>query len=128
MARPADLALADVDKREYIFSDGSGFGLSEIRAALRDRVDVREVIGVLSNCGNLQYLLYREFNVICPPLSPSGSTIEAVSKQIENNRREGAYVVLEQLPYAPQSVQGKLVRVIERPGNGPKLSIFDLTP
>jgi hypothetical protein len=126
--RPADLALAEVDKREYIFSDGSGFGLSEIRAVLREQGNVQEVIGILSNCGNLQYLLHGEISVICPPLSPSGSTIEAISRQIESSRRAGVYVVLEQLPYAPQSVPGNLITVIERPGNGPKLSILAQEP
>jgi hypothetical protein len=128
--QPVDLALAKVDRREYIISDGSGFGLSEIRAALRNQGtgSVQEVIGVLSNCGNLQYLLYGEFHVTCPLLSPSGSTVDAVSQQIESSRHAGVYVVLEQLPYAPQDVLGRLVTVIERPGNGPHLSIIELTP
>lgn len=52
----------------------------------------------------------------------------ALTSLMERNRRDGTFAVLERGNYVPETAPGELVAVIERPGDGPELRIFDLSP
>ncbi|MBZ0288563.1 MAG: hypothetical protein K8I30_13180, partial [Anaerolineae bacterium] len=124
---PVLLPLPETDLKQYVYSDASGFGLSDVRAELMPHTPAK-VIGLLSNCQALRYLALYEFEVECPNLNPSGENIPELLDLIEQNRAAGTYVVLENLAYVPSSLSGKIIAVIPRPGAGPTLSIYDLSP
>jgi hypothetical protein len=124
---PARLPLPDTDYRQYVSSDASGFGLSDIREYL-SRYDVKQVIGLLANCQGLRYTAQDTLPVICPPLNPNGQDIERLTRYLEENRFEDLFVVLEDSPYIPDTAPGKLLAVVRRPGDKASLSIFALAP
>ncbi len=120
---PAALPLPDSDRAEYVTSEGSGFGLAEVVAALGERHPAR-VIGVLANCSSLHDMA--PFPVECPRLNPTGEDVPALNALLESARAAGTYAVLEAIPYAPASSPGALVDVIDV--GRPRLSIYDLAP
>jgi hypothetical protein len=124
---PVSLPLPETDFKQYIRSDASGFGLPEVRTALQALAPAK-VIGLLSNCQGLRYLALHDFDVECPNLNPSGENIPELLDLLDQNRAPKIFLVLEDLPYVPASVPGKLVTVVSRPGDGPTLTIYDLSP
>jgi hypothetical protein len=124
---PVDLSLPAADFAQYVRSDASGFGLPDVRAVLQERQPI-VVIGLLANCQGLRFLSLHDFPMACPNLNPNGEDIEELAAMLDENRAPGVYVVLEALPFVPDSVDGELIAVIERPDGGPTLSIYDLTP
>lgn len=119
--------LAPADYTEYLVSDASGSGLTEIIAYLRDR-QPRQVIGLLPNCQSLRYMALNVFPVTCVRVNPNGSDVEALAALMEENRAVGTYVVLEDSAYVPAKAPGQLLITITRPQNGPSLAIYDLAP
>jgi hypothetical protein len=124
---PVDLNLPAADFAQYVRSDASGFGLPDVRTVLRDRQPTL-VIGLLANCQGLRFLALNDFPMLCPNLNPNGEDIAELAALLDDNRTNGVYAVLEQLPFVPSSANGKLIAVIERPDGGPTLSIYDLAP
>lgn len=125
MRPPLEWPLAPIDEIEYMKAEGGGFGLGEVKAYLDDE-PVSRVIGILANCDALKWM--SDFAVECPRVNPNGEDIPALEALMEANRAEGVYVVLEEGNYVPASAPGHLLTVIERPFDGPTLSIYDLTP
>jgi hypothetical protein len=124
---PASLPLPETDFKQYVRSDASGFGFHEVQTVLADHAPIK-VIGLLSNCQALRYLALHDFDVECPTLNPSGENIGELEDLLNQNRSPHIFLVLEALPYVPSNVPGHIVAVIQRPGDGPTLSIYDLTP
>jgi hypothetical protein len=124
---PVELPVAPADRQEYIRSDAGGFGLAEAQSALQN-YGAREVIGLLSNCANLEFMIHDEMHVTCPHLSPDGSSVSSLAQLLATNRRPGVYVVLEDNPYIPKTAPGQVLTVIQRPDGGPHLSIVSLAP
>ena len=88
----------------------------------------REVFGLLSNCQGLRLVTGDGIEVSCPRINPNGQDVGALTSLMERNRRDGTFVVLERGSYVPETAPGELVAVIERPGDGPELRIYDLSP
>jgi hypothetical protein len=124
---PANLPLPAVDYAQYVASDAAGFGLLEVRDYLRG-LEVRQVIGVLSNCDGLRYLAQKDFTVTCPRVNPNGQDIPALTRLMAQSRAKGVYVVLEDSPYTPKTAPGSLLITLHRPGGKASLSIYDLAP
>jgi hypothetical protein len=122
---PVDLPLPPIDRAQYIESDASGFGLPEAVAFLSAR-DPRQIIGMVSNCQGLRYISPEPSLVLCPRINPNGGEISNLTKLLEDNRKSGWFVVLENSPYVPDNAPGELLTVIPRPGNRIQLEIYDL--
>jgi len=125
---PRNLPLSQNDFTQYMLSDASGFGLSEVLNSLRE-YKARHVIGLFSNCQGLRYLALNLVPVTCPRLNPSGENVEELEQLVSDSIADGVFVILESNnPYIPQSVPGRLLTVIERPGGRANLRIYDLAP
>jgi hypothetical protein len=124
---PVNTPLSTADYAEYVVSDASGFGLADVKASLL-RHSAKQVIGVLANCQGLRYLALRDFTVTCPTINPNGDSIPSLSNLLNQSRQVGTYAVLERIPYLPTSAPGIQIDEIKRPGNGPSLMIYDLSP
>jgi hypothetical protein len=124
---PVFLPLPEADFKQYVQSDASGFGIEELPEIL-SQYKPTHVIGLLANCQALRYLAISDFSVECPNLNPSGENIDELTNLLNQNRENRSYVVLEDLIYVPATAPGKLITTIQRPGNGPSLSIYDLSP
>ncbi len=124
--QPNKLPLPAVDVAQYINSDAAGTGYPEARAFLA-AYDVREVIGLVSNCQAFRYLTMSNYKVDCPTLNPNGSSIPGLVELMNQKRGADVFVLLQQIPYVPDAVPGKLLTVIERPGGGPSISIYQLS-
>jgi hypothetical protein len=122
---PSQLPLDSADYTQYVRSDASGFGLAEVRDMLREQKPTL-VIGLLSNCQGLRYLSLKDFYVECPRLNPSGENIAELVELMTTNRNPGTYVVLEELPFVPDTAPGTQLTVVERPDDGSSMSIYDL--
>lgn len=122
---PTNLPLPAGDVIEYMNSEGSGVGLAETAAVLTD-VGAQRVIGILANCLSLRTMTQGQLNVECPRLSPSGEDVETLSALMDASRVEGTYVVHEALPYAPQTIPGERVTIIDV--RQPPLAIYHLAP
>jgi len=120
---PAALVIPADDHAEYMTTEGSGFGLAEVIAALEPLHPTR-VIGVLANCLGLHDIA--PFPVDCPRLDPAGADIQALTSLLASSRAEGVYAVLETIPYAPTSAPGSVVATID--GEHPRLIIYNLAP
>jgi hypothetical protein len=108
-------------------SEASGFGLAEVKTYLKQQ-PVTQVIGIFSMCTGLQWIAAQDFPVYCPHINPNGEDIDSLNQIMQDNQSAGVYVVLEKLDYLPTNPPGKLVNVIQRPGDGLALSIYDLSP
>ncbi len=124
--QPNELPLPAVDVAQYINSDAAGTGYPQVRDYLAN-YDVREVIGLVSNCQAFRYLTMSNYTVDCPTLNPNGSSIPTLVDLMNQKRGADVFVLLQQIPYVPQAVAGKLLTVIERPGGGPSISIYQLS-
>ena len=124
--QPNELPLPAVDVAQYINSDAAGTGYPQVRDYLAS-YDVREVIGLVSNCQAFRYLTMSQYTVDCPTLNPNGSSIPALVDLMNQKRAADVFVLLQQIPYVPQDVPGKLLTVIERPGGGPSITIYQLS-
>jgi len=124
---PAEATLSANDTYEYIFSDASGFGLSQTRDYLVSQ-NAEIVIAVMANCQGLRYMTRGSFEVICPSIAPDGSRVDELADLLAQRHAEGVYVVLEDLPYVPDTSPGELLTVIEYPAGRVTLSIYALTP
>lgn len=122
-----DLPLPQVDLLQYVYSDASGFGFREVKEVLQSQ-DTQQTIGLLANCQGLRMLSIGQLTITCPTLKPNQEMIAELEELIEKSRAPGVYAVVEQLPYVPQEVEGNPIAVIERPGGGPTLTIYDLSP
>ena len=123
VSTPYSLALPADDRAEYVTSEGSGFGLAEVIAALQAQRPAR-VIGILANCLSLRDLA--PFPVECPRLNPNGEDVAVLSDLLAASRANGTYAVLEAVQYAPTSAPGSLIKAIDV--GRPRLSIYDLAP
>jgi hypothetical protein len=123
--QPENPPLPAVDVEQYITSDAAGTGYPEAQAFLSS-YDVREVIGLVSNCQAFRYLTIGHYTVDCPALNPNGSSIPKLNELMNQKHGADVFVLLQSIPYVPQSVPGKLLTEIQRPGNGPKISIYQL--
>lgn len=123
---PDNLPLPPVDVAQYIQSDAAGTGYNQVYAFLSD-YPVREVIGLVSNCQTFRYKAISSYPVDCPRLNPNGSNIPALIELVNQKQAEDVFVLLQDIPYVPQDIPGKLLTVIERPGGGPQLSIYQLS-
>ncbi len=125
---PAALRLAARDRDEHIRSDAGSFGLSQVRDTLSP-LDPDTVYGLLANCQGLRYLSLNDFPVECPRVNPNGEDIPALETLLAGNRRPGAFAVVEDSPYIPDSAPGTLLTVVEDGASGrPALAIYDLAP
>ncbi len=124
---PDRLPLHPATYGEYIRGDGSGFGLAETRRALLAHGATR-VIGILANCQGLRYLSLGDFPVECPRVNPNGEDIPALEALIESSREPGVFVVLEDLPYAPDHTAGVISATIRHRSGRPLLTIYSLDP
>lgn len=124
---PLAIPLADRDAAEHVHSDASGFGLAETRWALLASGATR-VIGILANCQGLRYLSLGDFQVECPRVNPNGEDIPALQALMESSRAPGVFVVLEDLPYAPDHTPGVISATIRHPSGRPRLTIYALDP
>jgi hypothetical protein len=124
--QPGNPPLPAVDVAQYINSDAAGTGYPEVQAFL-STYEVREVIGLVSNCQAFRYLTMGHYTVDCPTLNPNGSSIPKLNELMNQKRGEDVFVLLQAIPYVPQTVPGKLLTEIQRPGNGPKISIYQLS-
>lgn len=127
LANPAALSLSAADQHEYMSSEASGFGLAEVKDYLKQQ-PVTQVIGLFSTCTGLKWMTLEDFPVNCPRINPNGEDIDTLNRLMSDNRKAGVYVVFEELPYLPSNPPGKLIKVIQRPGDGLALSIYDLAP
>lgn len=124
LSAPASLPLPADDRAEYMTSEGSGFGLAEVAAALAERQPTR-VIGILANCLSLRDLA-PTLPIECPRLNPTGEDTTALNELLATSRAAGVYAVLESVQYAPPSAPGTLIATIDV--GRPRLSLYDLAP
>ncbi|MBI1277940.1 MAG: hypothetical protein GC179_07410 [Anaerolineaceae bacterium] len=124
--QPNETPLPAVDVAQYINSDAAGTGYPEVRDFLA-AYDVREVIGLVSNCQAFRYLTMSSYSVDCPALNPNGSSIPGLVELMNQKQGRDVFVLLQKIPYVPEAVPGKLLTVIERPGGGPSISIYQLS-
>lgn len=124
---PLAIPLADRDAAEHVRSDASGFGLAEARWALLAHGATR-VIGIMANCQGLRYLSLDDFPVECPRVNPNGEDIPALQALMESSRAPGVFVVLEDLPYAPDHTPGVISATIRHASGRPRLTIYALDP
>ncbi len=124
--QPINLPLPAADVDQYINSDAAGTGYPEAQAFL-ESYNVREVIGLVSNCQAFRYLTMGHYTVDCPALNPNGSSIPKLVDLMNQKRGQDVFVLVQDIPYVPQTVPGELLTVIERPGNGPAISIYQLS-
>lgn len=126
-ADPANLTLFALTYNEYAASDASGFGLEEVREQLLE-AEAETVYGLLANCQGLRYTSLPDYTVECPRVNPNGDDIPALAALLGENRRPGAYAVLEDSPYVPETAPGTLLAIIEDPSGRPALAVYDLAP
>lgn len=126
-ANPAALPLPQPDFVQYIYSDASGFGFAAARDELEKR-QAQRVIGLLPNCQGFRYLSLDVFGVECPKLNPNGEDREKLYQMLVSAREPGVYAVLDAVPFVPESAPGQKLAVIQRPGGGPSLTLYDLAP
>lgn len=126
-ADPASMPLYRLTRNEYVEGDASGFGLAEAQAILHG-LQPDTVYGLLANCQGLRYLSLHDFAVECPRVNPNGEDIPALAALLADNRRPGAFAVVEESPYIPDRAPGTLLAVIEDASGRPTLSIYDLAP
>ncbi|RMG80471.1 MAG: hypothetical protein D6712_18045 [Chloroflexi bacterium] len=124
---PSSIPLAAVDYREYVVSDAAGIGIDETLAILREN-HAQQVIGLLANCQGLRYRAQGAPEVICPTLDFSGNNWPQLLKQVDNLRGDGVFVVIEDSPYVPSSVEGEFIAEVKRPEERANLRIYDLSP
>ncbi|MBN2469136.1 MAG: hypothetical protein JXN59_00320 [Anaerolineae bacterium] len=124
---PAALELAERDRDEHIRSDAGSFGFRQVHDTLNPLAP-EAVYGLLANCQGLRYLSLNDFPVACPRVNPNGEDIPALGALLDANRRPGAYAVVEDSPYVPDSAPGTLLAVIEDSTGRPALSVYDLAP
>lgn len=124
--QPSELPLPAVDVAQYINSDAAGTGYPQARDFLKG-YDVREVIGLVSNCQAFRYLTMGQYTVDCPTLNPNGSSIPALVELMNQKRGADVFVLLQAIPYVPDSAPGKNLALIQRPGGGPSISIYQLS-
>jgi len=122
---PLALPLPREERHEYLESDATGFGLRDVAAALAE-LDARRVVGLLANCQGLRYEVLNTVEVLCPTVNPNGETIPALRQTLEDNRSEGAFAVLEALPYLPDSAPGEVVASVDHPSGRPTLTVYRL--
>ena len=120
---PATLIIPADDRTEYMTLESSGFGLTEVIAALEPQHPTR-VIGVLANCLGLHDIA--PFPVECPRIDPAGTDVSALTTLLDSSRADGTFVVLQSLSYAPASAPGTVVTVVD--GEFPRLTIYNLAP
>lgn len=123
----ADLRLPPADFHQYISSEASGSGIAEVIADLQGRQPQR-VYGLMANCLSLEFMTLGELPVACPNINPNGATLPELTALLRENRQPGYYAVVEAIDYVPQDTPGTLVLTVERPGDGPVLRIYDLSP
>ncbi|MBL8119941.1 MAG: hypothetical protein JNJ78_20590 [Anaerolineae bacterium] len=125
--QPLQLPLPPEDIYQYLESDASATGYAQAQSFLA-AYPVREVVALLANCQAYRYMLLGQYPVLCPRINPNGSSIPDLVTLLEDKRQPGVYAILQAIPYVPQTAPGKLLTIIDRPGDGPDLAIYDLAP
>ena len=124
MRDPLYARLPMVDQREYMMSDASGYGLAEVATTIL-HTEADTVIGLLSNCQSLRYLLITQREVLCPRVNPNGEDIPRHLELIEATVQQGtALVILENSPYVPATVDGEFITLTVRPNGLSALRLF----
>lgn len=121
------LPIAPNDRNEYMTSDATGIGLPEIAAELQ-RHQPETVLGLLSNCYSLRYLVHPSIDVQCFAVNPTGEDIAELTTLMEREQRSGVFVVLETVSFMPADAPGERVFVLDHPSGRPRLRIYDLQP
>jgi hypothetical protein len=119
--------LAESDFRQYVASEGSGFGLDALAGFLRAQ-QAERVYGLMANCRSLELLLLHEVPIICPDMNPNGSSVPDLTSLVHEMRKEDYLVVVESIHYVPQTIPGKLIFELDRPYGGPGFRILDIEP
>jgi hypothetical protein len=122
---PLELPLPHWDVLQYVESDAAGFGLVAVQEALV-QYPPAEVIGILPNCNGLRYLSTGRLLVTCPLLNPRGENIPELTALMESKRGQGGYVILQAVPYVPDTAPGTLLTSIQPPGSVPPIHIYRL--
>lgn len=124
MRDPLYARLPSVDQREYMMSDASGYGLAEVANTVL-QTDAQAVIGLLSNCQSLRYLLITQREVLCPRVNPNGEDIPRHLALIEATVQQGTtLVILENSPYVPTTLDGEFISLTVRPSGLSALRLF----
>ena len=67
-----------------------------------------QIIGLVAHCWALLYMS-SDLPVLCPPINPDGSEVEALTQLLAESRQEGVYVITENSPYVPADIPGELI-------------------
>jgi hypothetical protein len=126
MQSTESVLLPEFDQREYIASDGSGFGLDQIVSAI-EPFNQYQIVGLLANCNSLRYMvLSQDHDIICPRLDPAGRNEEALTDLVSQMERTMTLIIVEEIAYIPQSVDGDLVAVIQDSSGRPTMRLYSL--
>lgn len=123
---PAALNIPWNDYHQYIASEASGTGLDEVAEFLQAQ-NPQQVIGVLANCWALEYMTQGDLPILCPPINPNGSDVEALAALLHDSQGPGVYAVLEDIAYVPAEAPGRIIATVERPAGGARLRIYELS-
>jgi hypothetical protein len=123
---PVALDLPIADQRQYIQSDATGFGFTEI-AALIPRENRPIVLGLLANCQGFRYSYFVEYEVLCQQVNPDGSDIPRLLNWVEEMRSSAQYLILEESAYFPETIDAEFLALIERPVNRANLRLYRLS-
>lgn len=122
---PLMLNLPETDKRQYIYSDATGFGFEQVPEMIPD-VNRPQIIGLLANCQGLRFTYWNTYEILCRSINSNGSDIPALIAWVDENRGLVPYVILEDSSYIPDTIDGEVIRIIERPDNRANLTIIDI--
>ncbi|MEZ4672344.1 MAG: hypothetical protein R3E39_30940 [Anaerolineae bacterium] len=120
-----ELPLPAADMAQYVYSDAAGTDLREARDFIRN-YSPAEVIGLFPNCQGFRYLSSGLLNVTCPKINPNGSDIPVLTELMNGKRSSDVIVMLQDVPYVPDTAPGKPILTIERAGGGPAFHIYQL--
>lgn len=126
---PEQLPLPAVDVQQYLRSSAAGTSYPETIRFLQ-AYPVKAVIGLMMNCQGFRYLALNQqqpYPVDCPTVNLDGSSVVDLSNIVREKQAENVFVLLEKVDYVPQDIPGKLVTVIDRPFDGPKTYIYQLS-
>ncbi|MEO1439041.1 MAG: hypothetical protein AAFV33_01485 [Chloroflexota bacterium] len=125
MREAPETVLVARDFAEHYAADGSGAGLEAVLAVATERQPER-VVGMLANCAALAYMAGDAITVECPRVSPSGEDVEPLAQLAGDLRGQDVLVVLEDIPYVPESIPGMVIATVERPGGLTTLRVIDM--
>lgn len=125
---PVNVQIPYDERGQYVRSDAIAFGFAEIADIIPDSDSDTEIriLGLVANCHGLRYTFWDSYTVLCTTMNPSGSDIPALLQWVESERGALTYVVLEDVPFVPETIQGDLLGVIEHESERPRLRIYEI--